>query len=118
MESEPSHGPTLRKNIRRHASDFPGKRQQWRSHAVFADCYLERLRGRNADRGWCCALRATKSTWRDYIGGTRLRQCCRSKKPTRVESASSNHSVCYKLLDSVPSSGKREQCRMGTTEKQ
>src|SRR3989442_16029033 len=22
MESEPSHGPTLRKNIRRHASDF------------------------------------------------------------------------------------------------
>src|SRR2546426_8679108 len=69
MESEPSHGPTLRKNIRRHASDFPGKRQQWRSHAVFADCHLERLRGRNADRGRRRALRATKSTWRDYIGG-------------------------------------------------
>src|SRR5207244_13046320 len=93
MESEPSHGPTLRKNIRRHASDFPGKRQQWRSHAVFADCYLERLRGRNADRGRRRALRATKSTWRDYVGRERLRQCCRSKKPTRGKGASSNNSV-------------------------
>src|SRR6266550_1161223 len=102
MESEPSHGPALRKDFRRHASDFPGKRQQWRSHALHADCHLERLRGRDTDRERRCALCTTKSTWRDYVGGTRLRQCCRSKKPTRVESASSNHSVCYQLLDSVP----------------
>src|SRR2546422_4531307 len=107
MESEPSHGPTLRKDIRRHASDFPGKRQQWRSHAVFADCYLERLRGRNADRGWCCALRATKSTWRDYVGGTRLKQCCRHKKTTPWKSASSNNSFSYYLLDPGPSFGRR-----------
>src|SRR5436309_10402335 len=85
MESEPSHGPTLRKNIRRHASDFPGKRQQWRSHAVFADCYLERLRGRNADRGRRRALRATKSTWRDYVGRERLRQCCRTRNQPVVK---------------------------------
>src|SRR5438132_7120761 len=108
MESEPSHGPTLRKDIRRHASDFPGKRQQWRSHAVFADCYLERLRGRNADRGWCCALRATKSTWRDYVGGTRRTQCCRSKKLTDGKGASANNNVQYHILDAVPTSGSRK----------
>src|SRR2546425_2201061 len=97
MESEPSHGPTLRKDIRRHASDFPGKRQQWRSHAVFADCYLERLRGRNADRGRRRALRATKSTWRDYIGGARHRQsCCRKKTNPRWGAPSQPPAFFYK----------------------
>jgi len=83
MESEPSHGPTLRKNIRRHASDFPGKRQQWRSMPfLLIATWNDYEEGTQIEDGVAhCAQQNQRGG--TMSAGSDLRQCCRSKKANR-----------------------------------